>query len=259
MTGSFSLQACRTSLTDRVMAVRVAAADCLVEMLDSATFLHTQELDNLASLCFRALEGASTGARRSVARLLGLALAHTQDRDRGKARGMVGPGPRTAAPAKLTSLEEALGLLGQGFLRGGLGSFLKGTGDLMKSGGVSPEVRVGVSYSYVVMVRRLGPAFTERNLATILSHVLELASNAKAGSSHTETVSSRNCVTYILSSLLGRLLREKAQLSACKELLRILARSLSTGEREEAGEAGANTQHLQVRQKEIMQKRRAQN
>ena len=37
----------------------------------------------------------------------------------------------------MNSLEEALRLLGQEFLLGGLGSFLKGTGDLMKSGGVN--------------------------------------------------------------------------------------------------------------------------
>ena len=96
------------------------------------------------------------------------------------------------------------------------------------------------------MARRPRPGYLERHLATILSHVLELASNPRAGSSHTELVCSRNCVTYILSSLLGRLLREKAQVSACKELLRVLARSLNTGDKEETGETGGNTQHLQV-------------
>ena len=34
-------KACRTSLADRVMAVRVAAADCLVEMLDSAPLVRS--------------------------------------------------------------------------------------------------------------------------------------------------------------------------------------------------------------------------
>ena len=234
------------------MAVRVAAADCLVEMLPSAPFLHSQELENTASLCFRALEGASYTARRSIARLLGMVMAATQDQDRAKVTRAMGPGSGNTRGlgGRVTSLEEALGLLGQGFLRGGLGSFLKGTGDLMKSGGVSSEVRVGVSHSYVVMIRSLGPGYLERNLATILGHVLELASSPRAGSSHTEVVCARNCVTYILSSLLGRLLREKAQVSACKELLRVLARSLNTGDKED-GEAGANTQHLQVRDIDI--------
>ena len=35
-------------------------------------------------------------------------------------------------------------------------------------------------------------------------------------------------------------------MSTCKELLRVLARSLNTGDKED-GETGANTQHLQVR------------
>ena len=53
----------------------------------------------------------------------------------------------------MNSLEEALRLLGQEFLLGGLGSLLKVTGDLMKSGGVNSEVRVIVSHSYVTSVR----------------------------------------------------------------------------------------------------------
>merc|ERR550519_2889676 len=90
---------------------------------------------------------------------------------------------------KSTSLEDSLGLLAQGFLKGGLGSFLKG-------GVVSPELRVGLSHSYVVMIQQLGPAYLETNIRLILSHVLELASSTKSGSSHTETVCCRNCVIF---------------------------------------------------------------
>lgn len=47
---------------------------------------------------------------------------------------------------KLVSLEEALGVLMSGFLRGGVG-FLKGTGEIIKgSSGVNREVRVGVTH-----------------------------------------------------------------------------------------------------------------
>ena len=79
----------------------------------------------------------------------------------------------------MNSLEEALRLLSQEFLLGGLGSLLKGTGDLMKSGGVNSEVRVIVSHSYVTSVRSQGPCYLERNLDTIYDHVLELSSNAQ--------------------------------------------------------------------------------
>ena len=44
---------CRTYLTDRVMPVRIATADCLLDMMESAPFLYTSELENMASLCFR--------------------------------------------------------------------------------------------------------------------------------------------------------------------------------------------------------------
>ena len=44
------------------------------------------------------------------------------------------------------SLEEALAVLGQGFLKGGLGS------SLLKGSAVSQELRVGLSHAYVHMV-----------------------------------------------------------------------------------------------------------
>ena len=44
------------------------------------------------------------------------------------------------------SLEEALAILGQGFLKGGLGS------SLLKGSTVSQELRVGLSHAYVHMV-----------------------------------------------------------------------------------------------------------
>lgn len=47
---------------------------------------------------------------------------------------------------KCMSLEEALGILMSGFLRGGIG-FLKGTGEIIKgSSSVNREIRVGVTH-----------------------------------------------------------------------------------------------------------------
>ena len=240
---------CRVCLQDRVMPVRVAAAECLTEMLDTAPFLYTQELDNTVTQCFRAFEGSNYAARMAVAKLLGSLLAATQEAGP-KQGSKAAPSPAPSPSSRGTGLEEVLGLLGQGFLRGSLqGSFLKGS-DLIKSGGgVAQEVRVGVAHSYVCLVTRLGPAHLERHLAPILGHVLELASSPRAGSQHTEMVCTRNCVTYILSTVLGRLLREKAQVTACREMVRLLARSLNTpGDKEETVQVAesANTQHLQV-------------
>lgn len=55
-------------------------------------------------------------------------------------------GSAKESSAKGMSLEEALGVLMSGFLRGGIG-FLKGTGEMIKgSSGVNREIRVGVTH-----------------------------------------------------------------------------------------------------------------
>jgi hypothetical protein len=147
------------------------------------------------------------------------------------------------------SVEEALSLLAQGFLRGGVGSFLKSAAG---SSTVSPELRVGVSQAYVSFFTWLGPAWTEKHLHASLGHVLELASGsaARSAASHTELVYTRNCVSFMLAALLGRQLREKAQLAACKELAAAVSRSLnSSGEQlPGSGESGQESlqQHVQV-------------
>lgn len=64
-------KAVRYCLTDRVMAVRVAASNCLLEMTKHAPFLYTTELESLASLCFRAFDSCNYEVRCAVAKLLG--------------------------------------------------------------------------------------------------------------------------------------------------------------------------------------------
>jgi len=49
--------------------------------------------------------------------------------------------------AKSTSLEEALGILQSGFLKGSGAGFLKGTGEIIKgTSTVSRDIRVGISH-----------------------------------------------------------------------------------------------------------------
>lgn len=49
-------------------------------------------------------------------------------------------------------------------------------------------------------------------------------------------------------SILGRVLREKAQLSACKDIVKILSKSLNSNVKEEGLPENSNIQHLQVRE-----------
>ncbi|XP_065086888.1 HEAT repeat-containing protein 5B isoform X2 [Ochlerotatus camptorhynchus] len=220
-------KAVRYCLTDRVMAVRVAASNCLLEMTKHAPFLYTTELESLASLCFRAFDSCNYEVRCAVAKLLGTLIACTQNGSLRNFNSMTSSASSTKS-ARSISLDEALGVLMAGFLRGGV-SFLKGTGEIIKgSSGVNREVRVGVTHAYVVFVQTMGGLWLERNMQTFLVHVLDLVANPKAASSHVDAVYSRKCINFILRSVIGKMLGEKAQTSACKELIHIIAKQMNS-------------------------------
>lgn len=48
---------------------------CLLELQNEAVFMWTTELENVATLCFKALEGSNYGVRVVVAKLLGTVMA----------------------------------------------------------------------------------------------------------------------------------------------------------------------------------------
>uniref|UniRef100_A0A672YQH3 HEAT repeat-containing protein 5B n=1 Tax=Sphaeramia orbicularis TaxID=375764 RepID=A0A672YQH3_9TELE len=207
----------RSLLTDRSMAVRCAVAKCLLELQNEAVFMWTTELENMATLCFKALEGSNYGVRVAVAKLLGTVMATALM-------------PKQAAVmrqnVKRATLEEVLELMATGFLRGGSG-FLKSGGEMLKGGAsVSREVRVGVTQAYVVFVTTLGGQWLERNFATFLSHVLDLVSHPRATQTHVEAVYSRRCVSFMLRATLGGLLGEKAQIAAGKEICQAISKQM---------------------------------
>uniref|UniRef100_A0A671UXR2 HEAT repeat-containing protein 5A n=1 Tax=Sparus aurata TaxID=8175 RepID=A0A671UXR2_SPAAU len=195
-------KAARTCLTDRSMAVRCAAAKCLLELQREAAFLWTSELENVATLCFRAFEGSNYNVRVSVSKLLGTLLA-----------AAVEPSGRGRS-----SLEEVMDLLSGGFLRGGAG-FLRASGDMLKgTSSVSKDVRIGVTQACVVLVSTLGGSWLEANLPAFLSLLMELASHSRATQTPGDAAVTRRCVSFILRSTLGSLLGEKAQTNAAKQL-----------------------------------------
>uniref|UniRef100_A0A665WI15 HEAT repeat-containing protein 5B n=1 Tax=Echeneis naucrates TaxID=173247 RepID=A0A665WI15_ECHNA len=223
----------RSLLTDRSMAVRCMVAKCLLELQNEAVFMWTTELENIATLCFKALEGSNYGVRVAVAKLLGTVMATALM-------------PKQAAVmrqnVKRATLEEVLELMATGFLRGGSG-FLKSGGEMLKGGGsVSREVRVGVTQAYVVFVTTLGGQWLERNFATFLSHVLDLVSHPRATQTHVEAVYSRRCVSFMLRATLGGLLGEKAQIAAGKEICQAISKQMRA-----AGAADVSaSQHVMV-------------
>ncbi|KAL2083308.1 hypothetical protein ACEWY4_021081 [Coilia grayii] len=236
----------RSLLTDRSMAVRCAVAKCLLELQNEAVFMWTTELENVATLCFKALEGSNYGVRVAVSQLLGTVMATALM-------------PKQAAVmrqnVKRATLEEVLELMATGFLRGG-SSFLKSGGEMLKGGAsVSREVRVGVTQAYVVFVTTLGGQWLERNFATFLSHVLELVAHPRATQTHVEAVYSRRCVSFALRATLGGLLGEKAQIAAAKEICQAISKQMraveavvndSSGENKAGAADVSASQHVMV-------------
>ncbi|KAK5857880.1 hypothetical protein PBY51_011093 [Eleginops maclovinus] len=203
-------KAARTCLTDRSMAVRCAAAKCLLELQREAVFLWTSELENVATLCFRAFEGSNYSVRVSVAKLLGTLLAAAVEPRQPTA-------PRQSGRGR-SSLEEVMDLLSAGFLRGGAG-FLRASGDMLKgTSSVSKDIRIGVTQACVVFVSTLGGSWLEANFPAFLSLLMELASHGKATQTAGDAVVTHCCVSFILRSTLGSLLGEKAQTNAAKQL-----------------------------------------
>ncbi|XP_055983168.1 HEAT repeat-containing protein 5B [Sorex fumeus] len=236
----------RSLLTDRSMAVRCAVAKCLLELQNEAVFMWAAELENIATLCFKALENSNYGVRVAVAKLLGTVMATAL---------MPKQATVMRQNVKRATFDEVLELMATGFLRGGSG-FLKSGGEMLKVGGsVNREVRVGVTQAYVVFVTALGGQWLERSFAAFLSHVLDLVSHPRATQTHVEAVYSRRCVSFILRATVGSLLGEKAQIAAAKEVCQAIGKQMkavetvmsdTSGENKSGAADVAASQHVMV-------------
>ncbi|NWX81616.1 HTR5A protein, partial [Nothoprocta pentlandii] len=205
-------KAARSCLTDRSMAVRCAAAKCLLELQNEAIFMWSTDLDSVVTLCFKSFEGSNYDVRLAVSKLLGTLLARAVMSKHTTAS--------TRQNFRRVSLEDAMELLATGFLRGSCG-FLRASGDMLKgTSSVSRDVRVGITQAYVVFVSTLGGQWLERNFSAFLSHILDLVSQShpKATQAQMDAICSRRCVSFILRAAVGGLLGEKAQIAAAREI-----------------------------------------
>ncbi|XP_052754160.1 HEAT repeat-containing protein 5B isoform X2 [Galleria mellonella] len=216
---------------ERAGGARAAAARALRRLLPLLR-LQTADVDALAAACLRAAHPSHYTLRCAIAELLGALIATTQAGEMTNLNPKLKVGIQSVQqnkkdpPKNIVSLDEALNLLMGAFLRGGT-SFLKG--EIIKSGsGVNREVRVCVTQAYVVFVQNMGGVWLERNMTTFLTHVLDLVANPKAASSHVDAVYSRKCINYILRNTLGKMLGEKAQASACREIIQIVIKQMNS-------------------------------
>ncbi|KAL4613050.1 HEAT repeat-containing protein 5A [Arapaima gigas] len=213
-------KAARFCLTDRSMSVRCAAARCLLELQKEAVFLRTSELENVATLCFRAFEGSNYNVRVMVSKFLGTVLA-----------AAVMPKQATGAPResiRRTYLSEVMELLSGGFLRGG-GSFLRASGDMLKGTSmVSRDIRVGIAQACVVFISSLGSEWLEVNFPAFLMPVLELVAHPRTTQTLSDSACCRRSVSFILRATLGSMLGPNAQIAAAKEICSIVDKQKKT-------------------------------
>ncbi|XP_071971491.1 HEAT repeat-containing protein 5A isoform X1 [Engystomops pustulosus] len=204
-------KAARSCLTERSMSVRYATAQCLLALQNEASFMSGSDLESLVSLCFKAFEGSNYDVRLGVSRLLGKVLA----------RAVHGTSPSRHSMRRL-SLEDALGLLSTGFLRGNSG-FLRGGGDMLGgNSSTTRHVRLGATQAYIIFISTLGGHWLSRNIPVLLTHLLDIVSHQKATQTPVEAACARRCISYILRATLGELLGEKAQVEAAREICEVI-------------------------------------
>lgn len=73
----------------------------------------------------------------------------------------------------------------------------------------------------------MGVIWLERHLPEIVNHVLGLVNNTRACPTHVDAVYARKCVMFILRSVIGGVLGEKAQITAAKEICQVIIRHMN--------------------------------
>ena len=74
------------------------------------------------------------------------------------------------------------------------------------------------------MIGILGTAWIEQNLSLLINHLIELAGNPRVSISYLDAISSRQCISLILRSLISSHLNEKVQFILANELTAIITR-----------------------------------
>lgn len=75
-------------------------------------------------------------------------------------------------------------------------------------------------------IKCMGGLWLERNISTFLNHILDLVANPRATPTHVDAVYARKCVSFVMRSVIGGLLGEKAQIAAAKEICQIIVKQM---------------------------------
>ncbi|CAD5231280.1 unnamed protein product [Bursaphelenchus xylophilus] len=209
-------------LTDRVMFVRAAAVKCLSGLVsDPNSPIFTSDIDSILTIALKSLDESNFEVRFEVAKV----FAHIAVFTVGKKPQRLMPDKSTPSQQKQMTFEEVFNFMSNGFIRGGIGGFLKG-GNSSPTG--QRQIRVGMALAYVEVCRELGTNWLERNLIFWQKHVLQIAFKIGPTSTNSnqtqsnEAIHMRKCISYIFRQTLGQMLSESGQITACKNFGQLL-------------------------------------
>jgi hypothetical protein len=133
------------------------------------------------TVALKAIDNSNNEVRFEVAHIFGKLANYAVNNKTAKAAPL-----QQGASAKVVTLEDVLGFMSAGFLRGGIGGFLKTSTGAVAGG--HKEIRVGIALvslillyrndcfqAYVEVARELGTKWLERNLFSWQKHLVEIA------------------------------------------------------------------------------------
>jgi HEAT repeat-containing protein 5 len=74
----------------------------------------------------------------------------------------------------------------------------------------------------------MGGVWLERNMSEMLAHMFGLVCNPRVSVFHVDAVYARKCVIFMLRSLIGGQLSERAQIAAAKEICVVIVKQMNS-------------------------------
>ena len=189
-----------------------------------ATPLSSSDLEAIILQCTKSLDSVDQVTRHAHAQLVGHLLASTQIE-------RVVPPPETSHKGKKDQAAEQHvdDISSSMHAAAEITKLLVTPNDMLSLLSVqfhrfhgSRKTRIGMFDIYAALLTKLGASFVESHYSLIISHLAEIISHPRSGSSRYDKLLVRSLVGILLRDLIGvRMLSEQGQISAIQELANV--------------------------------------